>query len=121
MPQSTAGTIRIASKPTTEQHILGEALKLLIEQDTDLSVELTQGVGGASNIQPAMAAGKFDLYPEYTGTAWNEVLGETGVYSEDRFGELASRYADDCNQTRGPSLCLVVSAPTSSCAKEWPR
>ena len=48
-------TIHIATKPMTEQYILGEMLDLLIEQDTDLNVEMTQGVGGGtSNIQPAM-------------------------------------------------------------------
>ena len=48
--------------------MIGEMLDLLIEQDTDLSVELTQGVGGrTSNIQPAMESGEFDIYPEYTG------------------------------------------------------
>ncbi len=31
----------------TEQYILGEMLDILIEQDTDLKVELTQGVGAA--------------------------------------------------------------------------
>ena len=75
---------------------MGEALRLLIEQDTDLTVELTQGVGGGvANIQPAMEAGEFDLYPEYTGTAWNEALGEKGVYAEDQFDQLAQRYQDD--------------------------
>lgn len=40
-------------------------LKDVIEQDTDLKVELTQGVGcGTSNIEPGMESGKFDLYPE---------------------------------------------------------
>lgn len=89
-------TIQIATKPMTEQYILGEMLDLLIEQDTDLDVELTQGVGGGtSNIMPAMESGEFDLYPEYTGTGWNQVLKETSVYSEDQFSELQQRYADD--------------------------
>lgn len=51
--------------------------------------------GGTSNIQPAMAGGEFDLYPEYTGTAWNMVLLEEGVYSEDLFGTLQARYEED--------------------------
>lgn len=89
-------TIQIATKPMTEQYILGEMLDLLIEQDTDLDVELTQGVGGGtSNIMPAMESGEFDLYPEYTGTGWNQVLKETSVYSEDQFDQLAQAYADD--------------------------
>ena len=95
--QPQAGdTIRIATKPMTEQYVLGEMLDILIEQDTDLNVELTQGVGGGtSNIQPAMESGEFDLYPEYTGTAWNMVLGEGGLYTEELFGTLQQRYNDD--------------------------
>ncbi len=91
-----ADTINIATKPMTEQYILGEALDILIEQDTGLNVELTQGVGGGtSNIQPAMESGEFDIYPEYTGTAWNMVLMESGVYDESLFGELQARYETD--------------------------
>ena len=68
-------TLHIATKPMSEQYVLGEMLDLLIEQDTDLNVELTQGVGGGtSNIQPAMESGEFDIYSEYTGTGWNMVL-----------------------------------------------
>ena len=96
LPAPASAVIHVATKPMTEQYIMGEALKLLIEQDTNLSVGLTEGVGGGtSNIQPAMESGEFDLYPEYTGTAWNEVLGESGVYGEDQFGTLEQRYADD--------------------------
>lgn len=57
-------SIHIATKPMTEQYILGEMLKLLIEQDTGTTVRITQGVGGGtSNIHPAMVKGAFDLYP----------------------------------------------------------
>lgn len=88
-------TIHIATKPMTEQYILGEMLDILIEQDTDLNVELTQGVGGGtSNIQPAMESGEFDLYPEYTGTGWNAVLKHDGLYTEDLFGELENEYSE---------------------------
>lgn len=87
-------TIHIATKPMTEQYILGEMLDMLIEQDTDLNVELTHGVGGGtSNIQPAMESGEFDLYPEYTGTGWNMVLKHDGLYTEDLFSELEEEYS----------------------------
>ena len=47
----------------------------LIEQDTDLKVNMTNGVGGGtSNIHPAIVKGEFDIYPEYTGTSWEAVL-----------------------------------------------
>ena len=92
----TGETIHIATKPMTEQYVLGEMLKILIEQGTDLDVELTQGVGGGtSNIQPAMESGEFDIYPEYTGTAWNMVLKNEELYTEDLFGELQQEYEDN--------------------------
>lgn len=98
VPAGTGDTIHIATKPMTEQYVLGEMLDLLIEQDTDLNVELTQGVGGGtSNIQPAMESGEFDLYPEYTGTAWNMVLGEDGLYTEALFDQLQQAYQDGCD------------------------
>lgn len=91
-------TIHIATKPMTEQYILGEMLDILIEENTDLNVEITQGVGGGtSNIQPAMEKGEFDIYPEYTGTAWNMVLKNEQLYTEDMFNELQSEYKEKYN------------------------
>ncbi len=88
-----AAVIRIATKPMTEQLILGEMLKLVIEQDSSLKVALTPGVGGGtSNIMPAMEHGDFDLYPEYTGTGWLQVLKRTDAYDESRFAELQEEY-----------------------------
>lgn len=86
-------SIHIATKPMTEQYIIGEMLKLLIEQDTGTAVRITQGVGGGtSNIHPAMVKGEFDLYPEYTGTGWNAVLKKGGIYQEDMFEALQEGY-----------------------------
>ncbi len=62
VPSGKKETINIATKPMTEQYILGEMMDILIEQDTDLNVEITQGVGGGtSNIEPAMEKGEFDI------------------------------------------------------------
>lgn len=81
--QKKSGTIKIATKPMTEQLILGEMLSILIQENTDLNVEITKGVGGGtSNIHPALIKGDFDLYPEYTGTAWNNILKKT-EYPDD--------------------------------------
>lgn len=81
--QKESGTVKIATKPMTEQLILGEMLSILIQENTDLNVEITKGVGGGtSNIHPALIKGDFDLYPEYTGTAWNNILKKT-EYPDD--------------------------------------
>lgn len=67
--------IHIASKPMTEQYVLTEIMKQLIEENTDYTVEITKGVGGGTtNIHPALLKGEFDLYPEYTRSAWLNVL-----------------------------------------------
>ena len=91
-------TINIATKPVTEQYIMGEMLSLLIEKETNLDVKLTHGVGGGtSNIHPSMEKGEFDLYPEYTGTGWSIVLKKEGLYTEDKFGILNQEYVDKYN------------------------
>lgn len=88
--------INIATKPMTEQYILGEMLKETIEKNTNLTVKLTSGVGGGtSNIQLGMESKKFDLYPEYTGTGWNQVLREKGNYRENLFQQLNMRYKEE--------------------------
>lgn len=98
LPVNKQDTMHIATKPMTEQYVLGEMLDLLIEQDTDLNVEITQGVGGGtSNIQPAMESGEFDIYPEYTGTGWNMVLKKEGLYTEDLFETMQDEYKNLLN------------------------
>lgn len=90
--------INIATKPMTEGYILGQMLTELIEQDTDLKVNMTTGVGGGtSNIHPAMLKGEFDIYPEYTGTSWEAVLKKEGSYDESKFDELQKEYKEKYN------------------------
>lgn len=90
-----AEPIKIATKPMTEQYILGEMLKLLIEEKTDYTAEITKGVGGGtSNIHPAMEKGDFDLYPEYTSSGWMMVLEQDskGISDEEMFQQLQEQY-----------------------------
>lgn len=91
--------IKIATKPMTEQFILGEMLKIIIQENTDLNVEIAKGVGGGtSNIHPAILKGDFDLYPEYTGTAWSFVLKESKIPADDvLFNELQVKYNQQFN------------------------
>lgn len=90
-------TIKIVTKPMTEQFILGEMIKLLIEDNTDLNVEITKGIGGGtSNIHPAIVKGDFDLYPEYTGTGWSFVLKEDGIPDDETlYKELQEKYKNN--------------------------
>lgn len=86
--------IVIATKPQTDQFILGEMLKILIEDNTDLEVKLVKGIGGGTtNIHPALLNGEFDMYSEYTGTAWNIVLKrEDELYTQELFEEYNEKF-----------------------------
>ena len=93
--ESKKDTIHIATKPMSEQFILGEMLALLIEENSDLHVKITKGVGGGtSNIHPAMIKGDFDLYPEYTGTGWLVILKKDTLLPPDQLiSELQKEYS----------------------------
>ena len=94
-------TIKIATKPMTEQFILSEMLALLIEQETGIETEITKGIGGGtSNIHPAIVNGEFDLYPEYTATGWFMVLNKTDLPDDEEvFAELQKEYSEQYGLT----------------------
>ena len=89
-----AGIIKIAAKPMAEQFILAEMLGLLIEQHSKLQANIKKGIGGGTaNIHPAIVKGDFDLYPEYTGTAWLFVLKKPPLADEAAlFAQLNAAY-----------------------------
>ncbi len=88
--------INIATKAMTEQYVLGEILKILIEEHTDLKVNITKGVGGGTaNIQAGLMAKDFDLYPEYTSTGWLFVLKKTEVPDDETlYTQMKKEYLD---------------------------
>lgn len=66
--------IVIAGKLGAEPEILINMYKLLIEQETDLTVTLKPGLGKTSFVFNALKSGSIDIYPEFTGTAISEFL-----------------------------------------------
>ncbi|AVQ99154.1 glycine/betaine ABC transporter permease [Oceanobacillus iheyensis] len=59
----------IGGKLGSEPAILANMYKLLIEEGTDLNVELETGLGKTSFVFSALDKGSIDIYPEFTGTA----------------------------------------------------
>ena len=99
--KSPAGPVKIATKPMTEQYILGEMLGLIIE-DAGYEVEITKGIGGGTNnIHPAMEKGEFDLYPEYTSSGWVMVLKHDAASVDDAtiLDSLKSEYQENFQMT----------------------
>lgn len=71
---SSRGGVTVGSKQFTESILLGEIYAQLIEAKTDVPVTRKLNLGGTSVCIPAMDKGEIDLYFEYTGTAYNEIL-----------------------------------------------
>jgi osmoprotectant transport system permease protein len=63
----------IGSKSFTESVILGEALRLLV-QDSGLPARHRRGLGGTRLVYDALIAGDIDAYVEYTGTLSHEIF-----------------------------------------------
>jgi osmoprotectant transport system permease protein len=69
--------IVIGGKLGSEPEILINMYKILIEEETDHSVQLKPGLGKTSFVFTALENGNIDIYPEFTGTAISEFLKET--------------------------------------------
>lgn len=70
--------IVICSKNFTEQLILGELLAITIETQTDIPVERRFNLAGELCHQ-GLVAGEIDIYVEYTGTAFTNILKQPPI------------------------------------------
>ncbi|HEL2361092.1 TPA: ABC transporter permease/substrate-binding protein [Streptococcus suis] len=64
----------IAGKLGAEPEILINMYKLLIEDQTDIKVEIKPNFGKTSFLYEALKSGSIDIYPEYTGTITSTLL-----------------------------------------------
>jgi osmoprotectant transport system substrate-binding protein len=64
----------VGSKEFTEQLILGQMTIQLLE-NAGASVEDQTGITGTTNVRKALTSGEIDMYWDYTGTGWSELLG----------------------------------------------
>jgi osmoprotectant transport system permease protein len=66
--------LRVASKSFTESVILGEIASQLAAS-AGARVEHRRSLGGTRLVWGALLRGEVDLYPDYTGTLVEEILG----------------------------------------------
>jgi osmoprotectant transport system substrate-binding protein len=66
----------VGSKEFTEQLVLGQLSKLLLE-GAGATVTDQTGLVGSETVRGALTSGQIDLYWEYTGTAWVTYLKNT--------------------------------------------
>ena len=75
---SSKGKLTVGSKNFTEQVVLGEIVAQHLEHRLHRPIERKLNLGGTLLAQQALHEGDIDLYPEYTGTAFTNVLKHTG-------------------------------------------
>ncbi|MDD7793354.1 ABC transporter permease/substrate-binding protein [Clostridium sp. 'White wine YQ'] len=85
--------ITIAGKLGSEPEILINMYKLMIEDETNIHVNLKPGMGKTSFLFNALESGDIDIYPEFTGTALETFIKENAkshnpdeVYEQARIG-----------------------------------
>ena len=64
----------IAGKLGAEPEILINMYKILIENETDINVEVKPNFGKTSFLYEALKGGSIDIYPEFTGTVTTTLL-----------------------------------------------
>lgn len=70
--------IGVGSKNFTEQVLLGEIIAQHLENRLHQPVERRLNLGGTLLAHQALLAKEIDLYPEYTGTAFTNILKRSG-------------------------------------------
>ncbi len=83
LPKQEENTLVIAGKLGPEPEILMNAYKLLIEENSDLKVELKPNFGKTDFLYQALKKGDIDIYPEFTGTITGSLLRPTPELSHD--------------------------------------
>jgi len=76
--------ITIAGKLGAEPEILINMYQLLIEENTDIKVNLKPGMGKTTFLFNALEAGDIDIYPEFTGTVLETFLKENAISHDSK-------------------------------------
>ncbi len=69
----------VAGKNYTEQMLLPHLLAELIESNTDIHVERKISLGGTKVCFEAIQSGDIDMYVEYSGTAYGDILANPPI------------------------------------------
>ena len=97
--------IVVGAKNFTESDLLAELLAQQIERRTALPVERRLHLGGTYVCHEAITSGKIDLYVEYTGTAYTEILKHPPIADADSVYRADSlEYAKTLGLTWGRPL-----------------
>lgn len=97
-------SVVVGSKDFLEQDVLAEIVAQEIEA-RNVEVERRLHLGGTHLAHEALASGQIDLYVEYTGTAYVEILDHEPINNPERVYDVAEReYLARWDLVTGPPL-----------------
>ncbi|WP_100372818.1 ABC transporter permease/substrate-binding protein [Bacillus sp. FJAT-45037] len=74
----------VGGKEGAEPAIIGNMYKLLIEDQTEMSVDVRSGLGGTEFVYNALRVGDIDMYLEFSGTVVGDLLNITDFSYDPR-------------------------------------
>ena len=86
----SGASITVGSKEFTESHVLAQITSLALENAGAKITDQT-GISGSATVREALMSKEIDIYWDYTGTGWVNVLGNT---TEDLPDDLYSAVAE---------------------------
>src|SRR5262245_53224326 len=96
----TEPTVKVGSKSFTESVILAGMATQLVE-GTGESVKHRRGIGGTRLLWTALVGGKIDVYPDYTGTISDEILGDNTLRNEEAIREALATHGIRMSRSLG--------------------
>jgi osmoprotectant transport system permease protein len=117
----SARSISIGSKDFTEQEILGNMMADLIEDRTDISVNRRLNLGGTQVCFEALKNGDIDLYVEYSGTAYTDMLKHPPINDMNQVYETVNTELKEnynINVLKQMNY-LCIGSDTGDCKKVW--
>ena len=101
--QTEKENLVIAGKLGPEPEILANMYKILIEENTDMTVTVKPNFGKTTFLYEALKKGDIAIYPEFTGTVTESLLKPAPQVSHDP--EAVYKAArDGIKETRRPGL-----------------
>jgi len=121
--EATGPAVRIGSKDFTEELLLGEMYALALEAN-GIPVERRLNLAGTQVAHEALVNDEIDLYPEYTGTGYQFILGNTDGEKDPAtvYDRTAQQYKEKFNLVwldRAPMNDTNAIACTKEAAEKY--
>ncbi|MBA2455655.1 MAG: glycine/betaine ABC transporter substrate-binding protein [Nocardioidaceae bacterium] len=115
----------VGSKEFTEQLVMGQ-ITLMALENAGAEVTDETGITGTANVRKALEAGQIDMYWEYTGTGFGEILGneitEAPTDQQEMFDAVAKQDLAENNiqwTALAPVNNTYALATTASASEEF--